>query len=190
MVDAQLTRPGTIRLLGGAAISLAHVPSYVTRDVDYTWADREVGAAVREVAASQPELVRATQTGTFFAPCSHEDRLEALEIPGLVFLRVLVPERHDLAIMKLTRGLTRDLEAIVEIHDDEPFDLETLVERYDDTWVAGQQSLLDAGFRCALSAMYGEAEAETAMELLADIRARKARGVQGEPPRGPRRRRR
>ena len=77
-VDGRLTRPGTLRLIGGAVVSLAYTPSYQTRDVDYAWADREVDAAIRDLAAERPDLVGGAQTGIYFAPDGHEDRLELL----------------------------------------------------------------------------------------------------------------
>jgi len=39
VVDARLTRPGTIRLIGGAVVGLCYLPTYQTRDIDYAWAD-------------------------------------------------------------------------------------------------------------------------------------------------------
>jgi hypothetical protein len=178
-VDGRLTRPGAVRLIGGAVIGLAYVASYRTHDIDYVWADREVDAAIKEIAVSQPALVRALQTGVYFAPDDYEDRLEVLQVPGLVRLAVVIPERHDLAIMKIARGEERDIEAIAEVHAGSPFSLPTLVERFASTWVTGDRALVDAGFRCALSILYGEGEADDGMRLLARRRA--------PPPRGRRR---
>lgn len=185
-VDARVTRPGRIRLIGGAVVSLAYASSYQTRDLDYAWADREVDEAIRAVAAAWPDLP-VRQTGMYFAPHDYEDRLETLQIPGLQQLRVEIPERHDLAIMKIARGLERDLDPLLEMQADEPFELETLVQRYDDTWVAGSQRLADIGFENALVAIFGDEEAEVGKALLAEARDRKARGARG--PRRPKRRR-
>ena len=181
-VDARLTRPGTIRLIGGAVISIAYVPSYETRDVDYVYADQEVDKAVADVAAAQPELVGGVRTGTYLAPYTYEDRLEDLQVPGLGFLHVLIPERHDLAITKIARGYTRDIDAVAAMHRCEPFDLPTLVERYQETWVTGPQGSADIGFRSALSGVFGDEDAGAGMELLADLRRRGAR-PEGRRPR-------
>jgi hypothetical protein len=44
----------------------------------------------------------------------------------------LVPERHDLALMKIVRGYEHDLEAIEAIHRRFPLELETLLNRYEE----------------------------------------------------------
>jgi len=170
-VDALLTRSGTARIIGGAVISLAHVPSYKTRDIDYVWADLEVDAAIRRVAAEHPELGYASRTGVYFVPDGYENRFETLAIPGLVHLRVVIPERHDLAIMKITRGIERDIEAVAAMHARDPFDLDTLVERYRGTWLTGEQRLADVGFRAALSSLFNDDTADEGMDILARLRS-------------------
>lgn len=173
-VDARLTRPGAIRLIGGAVVGLRYLPSFRTRDVDYAWADLEVQHALDALAAERPELV-ITRTGTYFAPYSHEARLETLEIPGLRNLAVQVPEHHDLAIMKATRGFDRDLEAIAQMHAVQPFDLPTLVARFEETWLPGPQRLADLGFLSAIEALFGEDGARDAERLIAERRRKRGR---------------
>lgn len=173
LVDARLTRPARIRLIGGAVIGLCHVPSHQTRDLDYAWADREVVAAIAELRALRPELVVTAQTGVYFAPSSHEERLQQLLVTGLTYLRVEVPERHDLAIMKATRGLDRDLDALAEMHAREPFDLPTLVGRFQETWVTGPQRLADLGFLSLCELLFGEAGADAAEQRLLALRKRR-----------------
>lgn len=168
-VDARLTRPGTIRLIGGAVVGLRYLPAFRTRDVDYAWADLEVQHAIDALAAERPELVIA-RSGTYFAPYSHEARLEALELPGLRHLTVQVPEHHDLAIMKAARGFDRDLEALAQMHAVQPFDLPTLVARYEETWLTGPRRLADLGFLTAIEALFGEEGADDAERLLAERR--------------------
>lgn len=45
---------------------------------------------------------------------------------------VQVPEKHDLALMKVIRGYEHDLDGIEAIHRRSPLDLETLLQRYRD----------------------------------------------------------
>jgi hypothetical protein len=45
---------------------------------------------------------------------------------------VMVPERHDLVLMKVLRGDEHDLQAIEAIHERSPLDLSILVERFRD----------------------------------------------------------
>jgi hypothetical protein len=170
IVDARLTRPGRIRLIGGAVIGLCYLPSYRTRDIDYAWADREVQEAMAEVLAARPGLVVTAQTGVYFAPYSHERRLQVLDIPGLTYLTVEVPERHDLAIMKVTRGFDRDLEALAQVHAVQPFDLTTLVRRFHETWVTGPQRLADLAFLSLVEQLFGEPQADRAERMLRELR--------------------
>jgi hypothetical protein len=58
-------------------------------------------------------------------------RLERV-LPHLDRLRVWVPEKHDLALMKAMRAYEHDLQAIVKIHAHSPLDLDTLVGRSQD----------------------------------------------------------
>jgi len=170
IVDARLTRPGTIRLIGGAVVGLCYLPAYQTRDIDYAWADREVQLAITEVQAERPDFVVTAQTGVYFAPYNHEDRLQSLNIPGLTYLTVEVPERHDLAIMKAARGFDRDIEALEQMHALEPFDLATLVRRFEETWVTGSQRLADLGFLNLIEALFGERGAADAEQMLEELR--------------------
>jgi len=168
-VDAQLSGNGSLRLVGGAAVGLCFVPTYQTRDIDYTWADPEVQAAIAAVRRGWPGLP-VLRTGVYFAPYSHEDRLQALEIPGLRRLTVQVPERHDLAVMKVTRGFDRDLDAVEQMHRAEPFHLDTLVERFAETWVTGPQRLADIGFLSLVETLFGEQAADAAEAMLEERR--------------------
>ena len=172
VLDARLTRPGTVRLIGGAVVGLCYLPTYRTRDIDYAWADREVHEAIVELQAERPDVIVSAQTGVYFAPYSHETRLQTLDIPGLRFLVVQVPERHDLAIMKAARGFDRDIEAVAQMHALVPFDLPTLVERFQETWVTGPQRLADLGFLSLLEALFGEQGADDAERMLGELRAR------------------
>lgn len=52
-------------------------------------------------------------------------------LPNLDRLRVFVPEKHDLVLMKTLRGYEHDLQAIAEIHAFSPLDLEILVGRWE-----------------------------------------------------------
>jgi len=53
-------------------------------------------------------------------------------LPHLERLRVFVPEKHDLVLMKAIRGYEHDLEAALQIHANSPLDLETLGGRFQD----------------------------------------------------------
>jgi hypothetical protein len=63
------------------------------------------------------------------APDDFESRLERV-LPHLSRLTVLVPEKHDLVLMKAMRCYEHDLEAIVQIHANSPLDPDTLIRRF------------------------------------------------------------
>jgi hypothetical protein len=72
-----------------------------------------------------------TQSGVADAPHDFESRLERV-LPDLDRLRVWVPEKHDLALMKAMRAYEHDLQAIAEIHAHSRLDLDTLIGRFQD----------------------------------------------------------
>jgi hypothetical protein len=53
-------------------------------------------------------------------------------LPRLRRLRVSVPEKHDLVLMKVLRGDEHDLQAIEAIHQRAPLELSILLRRYQD----------------------------------------------------------
>ena len=65
------------------------------------------------------------------APYFYEDRIRPAPL-RLKKLRVMVPERHDLALMKVVRGDRHDVDVIAEIHTKHPLKLATLVKRFEE----------------------------------------------------------
>jgi hypothetical protein len=59
------------------------------------------------------------------APEGFEERLERLSL-NLTSLTIFVPERHDLAMMKVARGYEHDLEALEDVHRLQPLGMDTL----------------------------------------------------------------
>ncbi|SRR6266568_4075886 len=130
-LDRQLRRPVTVTVIGGAATGIDLTP--VT--------DAEFWAAVDRARKSHPIPVQAV--GFFTAPYDYESRCTKLAIKGLKRLTILLPEVHDLAIMKAARALTHDLEAVEDVHKQRPLDLETLIQRHYEarTQVTGSQDV-------------------------------------------------
>jgi hypothetical protein len=58
----------------------------------------------------------------------YEDRVRRIAM-RLKKLRILVPERHDLALVKVVRGDRHDEDMIAEIHARHPLKLDTLRPR-------------------------------------------------------------
>ena len=65
------------------------------------------------------------------APEEFESRLERV-LAKLTRLKVLLPDKHDLVLMKAVRCYEHILEAIAEIHAHSRLDLEVLLRRFRD----------------------------------------------------------
>lgn len=86
---------------------------------------------------------------------------------NLSFLRLYVPEQHDLALMKIVRGYENDIQTICEIHENMPFCFETLMERFltEMTHVIGNSNLIRLSFLLTISKLSGDELADQAEEL-------------------------
>ena len=131
-VDGALKRPATIIIIGGGAAALKYRIDDPTTDIDTFYplsADlrRAADAARKATGLAMP----FEQSGVADGPYDFEDRL-LRAMPRLARLTVLVPERHDLALMKTVRGDQADFAKLQAIHDRKPFDLTVLLRRYEE----------------------------------------------------------
>jgi hypothetical protein len=139
LIDTELSEPHEMVIVVGAAIGLRYTKKHVTCDLDSvtSTSDRKLWAAVRRACKAMQEaegLAKAPTVSTsavFDPPEDWESRQVTLRL-GLENLIVRVPERHDLAISKVSRGLGRDYAALKAMHEVKPLRLKTLVERYDE----------------------------------------------------------
>ncbi len=126
-IDRRLQEPAVLEIVGGAAAILAYGAQTATKDIDsFPKLDPSVKHAAQDIAQPIP-IDLATLTDP---PYNYEDRLVRLELPFRK-LAVVVPDRHDLALMKVVRGYRHDIEVIQEIHGAQPLDLDILIERYE-----------------------------------------------------------
>jgi hypothetical protein len=131
-VDVALKRPATIVVTGGGAAALKYRIDDPTTDIDTFSAlgadlRRAIAVARRATGLAMP----FEQSGVADGPHGFEDRLLGA-MPRLGRLRVLVPERHDLALMKTVRGDQADFAKLQAIHARQPFDLALLLQRYEE----------------------------------------------------------
>jgi hypothetical protein len=129
-VDRALKRPATVIIIGGGAAALKYRIDDPTTDIDTFNA---LGADLRRAIDAAREATGLAmpfeQSGVADGPYDFEDRL-LRAMPRLARLTVLVPERHDLALMKTVRGDQADFAKLQAIHDRTPFDLTVLIRRY------------------------------------------------------------
>jgi hypothetical protein len=167
-VDRALKRPATIVVIGGGAAALKYRIDDPTMDIDTfnaLGADlrRAIDAARKVTGLAMP----FEQSGVADGPYGFEDRLLRV-MPRLARLTVLVPERHDLALMKTVRGDQADFAKLQAIHDRKPFDLSVLVRRYEEEMghVVIEPRRLRGNFLALVESLFPEAVtlAEDALE--------------------------
>ncbi len=138
-------------VIGGAAVSLGYVTTHATSDIDL-WTDPGPGfwSAVARCRRDGEAIPIAIVT-IASPPYDFEDRLRFVDLPGLERLTIQVPERHDLAMPKIARAEAHDLDAIEDIHRQDPLVLEVLLERYAETLT--QITVPEGRFRLNLLAL-------------------------------------
>lgn len=98
-------------------------------------------------------------------PWNYQERLESMKAGRLT---VLVPERHDLALMKVVRSYRKDLDVIAEMHRVNPFDLGTFVQRFTDemTHVISDEKVLRQKFLLCVQELFGDRAVEPTRETI------------------------
>jgi hypothetical protein len=158
-VDAELDRACTIVLVDGGAIALAYHSSHATADLDIWKTSEEVfWDAVRRANAKVRDPVPVQKAAVAGPPYNFEDRLRLVNLPKLRRLKVMVPEAHDLVLLKTARAEAHDLDAIEDIHREQPLSLSTLIERYEETkgQVMGPPNRFKLNFLAVVARLFGE----------------------------------
>jgi Nucleotidyltransferase of unknown function (DUF6036) len=130
-IDEALTEPASILVIGGAAAALAYGATRATDDIDTFHpltpvVQKAVEAAQRSTGLNIPVSFAAVAD----APYDFEDRLVPIRGLRMERLRIVVPERHDLVLMKTLRGYQHDVEVIEQIHRRQPLVFEVLRSRW------------------------------------------------------------
>jgi len=103
-VDLALKRRATVIVIGGGAAALKYRIDDPTTDIDtFNPLGANLKRAIRAAREATGLAMPFEQSGVADGPYDFEDRL-LRAMPRLVRLTVLVPERHDLALMKTVRG--------------------------------------------------------------------------------------
>jgi len=160
-LDTHLSQPTELIMIGGAAASLAYGIDRTTTDIDITETTSGFEEALRLARQETGLNVPFQQVGIWDGPYCFEDRLEVVDLK-LRKLRVLVPEKHDLALMKVVRGQENDRDAIRQIAGKMGLDEKTLVDRFtrEMTHVIGNPAHLRDNFLVVIEMLYGEAAAD------------------------------
>jgi Nucleotidyltransferase of unknown function (DUF6036) len=173
-LDERLHAPTELLIIGGAAAALRYGATRATRDID-TWSNipPAVLRAADEARAATGLDVPIERAAVADAPYFYEDRIRPA-LPRLKKLRLMVPERHDLVLMKVVRGDRHDLDVIAEIHAKHPLKLATLVKRFEEEMghVIKDERTLRLQFRLLVEQLFGK-------EAARSIRATRAPGSGG-----------
>jgi hypothetical protein len=131
-VDKALKRRATIIVIGGSAVAVKYRVDLPTTDIDtFNAIGPELKRAIDSAREATGLRMPVEQSGVADGPYGFEDRL-LRALPSLQRLMLLVPERHDLALMKTVRGDLGDFEKLRAVHEKMPFDLSVLLERYEE----------------------------------------------------------
>lgn len=129
-VDRSLKQPTSLIVIGGTAATLRYGATRATQDIDTLTNVSEALAKAVSMARTKTGLSIPIQRVTIAdEPENYESRLERV-LTDLKRLRVLVPERHDLVLMKAMRAYEHDIQVISEIHAHAPLSLEILEDRF------------------------------------------------------------
>ncbi|OGH56412.1 MAG: hypothetical protein A3G34_01855 [Candidatus Lindowbacteria bacterium RIFCSPLOWO2_12_FULL_62_27] len=160
-VDRKLAKRTKALIIGGSAIALVYSPRYGTVDIDTIETDRDFFVACDKVNQETGSKVIVSPVTVADTPYNYEDRLQAVPIPGAKHLEVMVPEKHDLAMMKTLRGIGRDLEGVEAIHEASPLSAEKLIGLYTNemSHAIGDKRTFRLNFLAAYARLFGEAEA-------------------------------
>ena len=181
-VDAALTEPASILVIGGAAAVLGYGATRPTDDIDtFHQVQPEIQRAVAAARTATQLNIPVSFAAVADAPYDFEDRLAPVTGLGLTRLTVVVPERHDLALMKMLRGYEHDVEVIEQIHRRQPLSLDVLRSRFSGEMghVIADPRIVRLNFYLVVERLFGR---EQAVAVRAELEPDK-RG----PSRGPER---
>ena len=173
-LDEGLEAPTELLVIGGAAAALRYGATQATKDID-TWSNIPPAvlkaADVARAATGLDVPIRAGGSGRRALLLRGRIRPAPLRLKKL---RVMVPERHDLALMKVVRGDRHDVDVIAEIHTKHPLKLATLVKRFEEEMghVIKDERTLRLQFRLLVEQLFGK-------EAARSIRATRAPGSGG-----------
>lgn len=129
-IDKNISSPFEIIIIGGTAAALAYKVGKFTKDIDTVNSIRPIEAACEKARVQTGLDIPIGPAGVEQSPYNYEERLEELKIEGLKKLKIFVPEKHDLVLMKITRANANDIETIIQIHKNYQLDHKILIERY------------------------------------------------------------
>jgi hypothetical protein len=162
--------PAELVVVGGAGAILRHGATRPTVDIDTYSVPVPDGfvAAVTRARERTRLIIPIEHPAVADAPWNYQERLEPVTGLNAGRLTILVPDRHDLALMKVVRSYRKDLDVIAEMHRVNPFDLDTLVRRFTDEMghVISDEKVLRQKFLLCVQELFGDRAVEPTRETI------------------------
>lgn len=191
-VDAALSEPASVTVIGGAAALLHYGVLRTTRDVDtFTTIPPHLRTAIELARRTTGLTIPFEKSGVADAPFEFESRLERV-LPQLQRLIVHVPERHDFALIKVLRGDPRDIGDIESVHQHFPLDCDLLVSRFESemSHVVMEPTRLRGNFLYLISRLFPQNVDDVARGLRRPAKTPSVRRARASARHGTKRRRR
>lgn len=167
-LDDHLASPLYLEVIGSAAAMLAYQMDRDTKDFDTTVSIDAFVEAWKDTAIETGLDLPLDQVTVHQPPYEYESRLERLPIPELRMIQVFVPEKHDWALLKVSRLSDKDREHVLDVALRIGFNQDVLLERFqDEMWMAhGNKNDLIFNFLDLMEDLFG---AEVARRMEARI---------------------
>jgi hypothetical protein len=166
-VERHAPKHSRLVIIGGAAATLSFGVSGGTIDIDTANNVLDLDQACKAARNESGLQIPLGLASVFDAPYEYESRLTRLVLPGLRKLKVLVPEKHDWALMKVVRFEDKDLEHIKAASRSVSLDLKTFEERFltEMTHIEPRARLI-IHFLAMIEELYGEGEAARVQQAI------------------------
>jgi hypothetical protein len=161
-IDKRINFSFKIVIIGGSAAALAYQYREGTKDIDTANRIDEIRSAYEEAKKDTGLDIPLEKAGVEDGPWHYESRLIAISPEEFKYLSVLVPEKHDLALMKTVRGDAQDFQAILEIHKNVDLNIHVLKDRFinEMTHVLGEKRRIKLHFLSLIEILFGTSEAD------------------------------
>ena len=135
-IDARLKKKINLYIIGGASAILGYNVTKATNDVDIEGViDEELNKIFSEEAQKlKLDLYLSSRGRVFFPPDGYRSRAKFKDF-SKNNLRVWYLDKYDLAISKIERGLEKDYEDIERIHKKSPFELDRMIQIFNDEYI-------------------------------------------------------
>jgi hypothetical protein len=160
-LDRHLAGPFRLDIIGEAVAVLSFNAESGTEDIDAVSNVEPIENALKAARDETGLDIPLTTVAIYDAPYHYERRLKRVRIPGLTKLQVFAPEKHDWALIKITRFLRKDADDIMEVARTMGFDNKVFLKRFisEMTHVTGRREDLIYNFLTMMDEIFGNEEA-------------------------------